>query len=66
MQVSVFAAHLEIRRVVFEMLLHTHTQLVDPLPLGLQGGAVGLRTRRKHTEVTHRAGGGSISVICSF
>lgn len=66
MQVSVFAAHLEIRRVVFEMLLHTHTQLVDPLPLGLQGGAVGLRTRRKHTEVTHRAGEGSISVICSF
>lgn len=54
-----FAAHLEIRRVVFEMLLHTHTQLVDPLPLGLQGGTVGLRTCREHSEV--QANGASAS-----
>lgn len=37
--------HLEIGRVVFEMLLHTHTQLVHPLPLGLQRCTVRLTTQ---------------------
>lgn len=47
--------HLEVCRVVSEMLLHTHTELVHPLPLSLQGCAVCLITCRErvcHTEVT--------------
>lgn len=38
------SSHLEVCRVVFEMLLHTHAQLVHPLPLSLQGCAVCLMT----------------------
>lgn len=35
--------NLEVGGVVSEMLLHTHAQLIHPLPLGLQGCAVRLR-----------------------
>lgn len=35
-------AYLEIGSVVFQVLLHTHTQLPHPLPLCLQGSTVGL------------------------
>lgn len=38
--------HLEVRRVVFQVLLHTHTQLVHPLPLSLQGCTVSLTARK--------------------
>lgn len=42
--------NLEVGGVVSEMLLHTHAQLIHPLPLGLQGCAVRLRkTQNKKT-----------------
>lgn len=44
------SSHLEVCRVVFEMLLHTRTQLVHPLPLSLQGCAVCLMTCRRTQE----------------
>lgn len=39
--------HLEVCCVIFEMLLHTHTELVHPLPLSLQRCTVSLITCRE-------------------
>lgn len=44
------SSDLEVCRVVPQVLLHTHTQLVHPLPLSLQGCAVSLITRNRTEE----------------
>lgn len=46
--------YLEIGSVLLDVLLHAQAELLDPLPLGVHGSAVGLRkTRKRALEKGH-------------